>query len=103
LISGPPSKFVLVWDVEKHKIVRYLGNGTEPAVTSAVVSPNGRLVLTIDGPRGVVWDVANGEQVGRLEGIWSFSGATFQGTNILTIDGLSVLKVWPLPETPEGS
>jgi WD40 repeat protein len=99
LVSGSPVEYVLIWDVQAGRVVRYLGGRRDSRIISATVSAEGRSILTIDRTqRARLWHIGGGQERCRFEGDFSeILAAMIQGPIVLTAHRDGSVVTWLIP------
>jgi WD40 repeat protein len=95
LLSRGRDGMVLVWEVEKGRLLRQLPAGGA-GVAAVLSSPDGR-VVAVGREKVFLWDMATGKELGRLEaeGDW-FRTAAFTADGRVLVSGslLGVIQLW---------
>jgi hypothetical protein len=91
--------YVLIWDLEHERRLRYLPSSREKPVKAVFLSETGQQALTVEASGlARVWELSTGAEIGQLAGPLDIAAATFAGNVLLTVDTQPVVRRFVLPD-----
>jgi WD40 repeat protein/serine/threonine protein kinase len=99
ILSDAPMPYVLIWDLEHDRRVRYLPNSSEKPVKAVYLSDTGEQALTVEAYGLVhVWEPSTGTEIGQLAVRHEIAAATFAGNMLITVDTQPTVRRFVLPD-----